>query len=84
MKMSRTCENCIYWTRLAADIGEPAYVGTCRRYAPRPHMKTIRSKPEPEWPQTVDDDWCGEHSCCPKPTTRNGWRLDEQGREIHT
>lgn len=47
--MSRVerCETCRFWDKFIDDRGE------CRR----------KSKPDPpahSWPNTYDDDWCGE------------------------
>lgn len=68
-----TCITCPFWSEALAP-GESAgppdrspreRVGECRRHAPRSAME--RGVEEqgyadfPTWPQTMGDEWCGEH-----------------------
>jgi hypothetical protein len=47
---TRVCEACRHWDRLYPD----AQIGRCRRHAPQP------GRPGTGWPETDNDDWCGE------------------------
>ena len=61
--MSATCGNCRWWDRRDDDTG------ICCRYAPRP-VWTEQGIDEhwPSWPQTLEDERCGEHAPQPKET----------------
>ena len=65
--MSATCETCRWWALSVESYDEPA--NQCHRYAPRPTVwEQGRMFPGwAEWPQTLPDDWCGEHQ--PKEPT---------------
>lgn len=63
----RRCQHCRYWHR-PIDVATGRYVmslirGECRRYPPTRivTMKRGNSSVEPPaWPETVNDQWCGE------------------------
>ena len=62
--MKLTCETCQFWGWEVEDTGEPL-THQCRRYAPRPMSWRELGTEEPgwaEWPRTLPDDWCGEHT----------------------
>lgn len=61
--MTATCETCRWWASNADPDDEP--LDQCRKHAPRPH--NWEDKSWAEWPQTLPDDWCGEHQ--PKEPT---------------
>jgi hypothetical protein len=64
--MNAKCETCRHWMgRLA-----PAERADCRRHAPAPALRDVPARIDvdfviPLWPQTFDDDWCGEHEPVP-------------------
>ena len=59
MPDSKQCESCAYWKR--PNEKPAAIVGECRRYAPRPSSTgSFASQSFTMWPETRDDDWCGE------------------------
>lgn len=55
MEKEERCKECVYWAISEEDLEEP--YAQCRRYAPRP---TEPSQPLFIWPETHEDDWCGE------------------------
>ena len=57
MKSNQTCASCRFWLRFSSDDS-----GMCRRRAPSPVILPgfELSSAESTWPQTCDDDWCGE------------------------
>lgn len=60
------CETCKFWRLFRAeDIGE------CRRHAPAP-IRGIRDAYDVYWPETRDEDWCGEH----EPASREAGTSD--------
>lgn len=64
MKMDRpTCETCPFWRAEDEAEGLP---GECHRHAPTPVLRDeLRMSDQPEWeafwPETVADQFCGEH-----------------------
>lgn len=67
--MSESCENCRFWEEWQeADAENNRAMGICRRHAPRPRPFCLdnsgNSFPEytdkTEWPNTFEDNWCGE------------------------
>lgn len=75
--MNATCETCRWWDKQA----EGHVYANCRRMPPRsawgvsiqsrgnyqnPDV-SVFSRPEAEWPNTGEADWCGEHQ--PKEPT---------------
>ncbi len=63
---SATCESCPFWDLFGnKDDGSGRSTGICRRYAPalqsfRGQFSGLDSE-EGAWPETNDNDWCGEH-----------------------
>lgn len=62
--MGEKCYTCRFWKNRDTAYGE----GECRRYAPRPTTKP-RTTGDGEtlpvltyWPETSQDDWCGEYA----------------------
>ncbi len=58
------CENCRFWKRLPKDEEEPG-LGDCKRHAPRPiialsGLRMDECLSEIYWPETREEDWCGE------------------------
>lgn len=65
--MTATCETCRWWDKQA----EGHVYANCRRMPPRPKWGvsiqakdqyrnpdvSVYSRPEPEWPNTHEDDW---------------------------
>jgi hypothetical protein len=47
------CANCLYW-----KTDEKGNIGECHRYAPRPADTSLVKKLD--WPNTMDEDFCGE------------------------
>ncbi len=67
------CRNCRNWVGVEEylDRDDPAVVnakvqlGSCRRYAPRPHANERPAggtppRIESHWPLVASDEWCGE------------------------
>jgi hypothetical protein len=57
-----TCGTCPYFEASVTKLG----YGWCYRYAPRPLVVPETDGPVPSnamarWPETGDEDWCGEH-----------------------
>ncbi len=57
----RTCEGCAFWKQVAGNVGQ------CRRRSPQPAMASLVPDNGPgtwraSWPDTLEDDWCGEFS----------------------
>jgi hypothetical protein len=51
------CGSCAYWDPLSINEGD---LGYCRRHAPL--VGKMRNETfQTVWPETFDDDWCGEH-----------------------
>jgi len=54
------CDRCRWWDRMDEDP-----IGLCRRYAARPAV-FVQGSTDPQpgliawWPQTEEDDFCGE------------------------
>ena len=59
------CNDCFFWEEFwRANESPYAARGICRRYAPRPIIKSKISDDgelNVEWPITDDVDFCGEH-----------------------
>jgi hypothetical protein len=55
------CGNCRYWVLPGGESG-----GECRRFPPAmlvwPETEATVAYAERSWPETAEDDWCGEHS----------------------
>src|SRR5579859_3335301 len=60
---TRFCDSCRFFRTYSVD----AYLGECRRYAPRPCLEGDpgASAPSAGWPKVSAEDWCGEHE--PRP-----------------
>ena len=56
------CDTCKYWERHHAQFSSVVDKGTCRRHAPRAALilDTEASVLDATWPETHDDEWCGE------------------------
>ena len=57
--MSATCQTCRFFGGI-----ENSDLGRCRRYAPKPIVRTLGapSYAAPvNWPMVNSDSWCGEH-----------------------
>jgi hypothetical protein len=61
-----TCKTCPYWKTDEDDVHR---TGICRRKAPRARILTDGDDRGyvtfPIWPETLDNEWCGEHSLFP-------------------
>ncbi len=62
--MDNTCKTCLWWIRMNASEGE------CHRHAPVP-IVGMREAEEPDnfgayWPETGEDDFCGEWNPLPQ------------------
>ncbi len=53
-----TCKTCLYWCEYEEDTD----FGQCRRYPPALYDDEALQ----DFPETVDDKWCGEHSDFPE------------------
>jgi hypothetical protein len=50
-----TCETCAHWHPVEGH-------GLCRRVAPRDYRTPVMTTDRVAiWPETLSDDWCGEH-----------------------
>ena len=58
-KDQRCCGTCRHWKR-AAESGEEAVNGECRRYPPTVFVDEEGTMSL--WPYTATDDTCGEHA----------------------
>lgn len=90
--MSETCETCRFWLK-----GEPQFIyGDCRRMPPQGRLAvdikpasygekvmnvSITRFPHADWPNTHQDDWCGEHQPkdAPHPCPKCGELQDKWG-----
>jgi len=60
--MSATCETCRWWHRWPWQMEDDAHGGECRVRAPILHPPgPVAHLPDRKFPQTVRNDWCGEH-----------------------
>lgn len=55
-----TCETCRFWRRLDGEEVLDGQ-GECRRHAPSPTLEIRDDGYGALWPETWDEDWCGEH-----------------------
>lgn len=59
--MAEKCENCRFFVPLRRGGGRESGLGECRRYPPGVRYYDIGpAGPHKEWPQSHQDDWCGE------------------------
>ena len=53
--MLEVCRDCRFWV----EIGLP-HKGVCHRHAPQPLTTKGSENVAPQWPLTMEGDWCGE------------------------
>lgn len=61
------CKNCLYWRRFDSSPSMPN-MGFCERYPPRVLAMSNGANDDPitYWPETAEDDRCGEFKRPPK------------------
>ena len=63
-----TCEKCIFWMKYS----NRKHLGQCRKYTPELFYPSSGSffwfsgEQKTGWPETKDDQWCGEFEECNK------------------
>lgn len=65
---NNSCISCRFWESKTNKLGPVGSLGECRRYPPKVFAILLKDQDREDrwisdthWPDTFDDEWCGEY-----------------------